>query len=94
MMHIDDTAAEFELAMEGTLCTPAIKPVIADMVMQSGAADEQDDLATMHPLQQSLAELVAYLRPARPGSVRRSRASSSPKTKSISWRCRRIATAW
>lgn len=92
MMQIAEPAADIELAMERPLFTPAIKPVIADIVLQQGEEDIdpsalfeqvvvdkarltrhirhalQDraqitlcDLVAAQPLQQGLAELVAYL---------------------------------
>lgn len=91
-MTIAYAAADIELLMERPLHTPAIKPLIADMTLESGDADVdaaalfsqvvidktslarhirhalQDrsqitlrELCEMKPLQQGLAELVAYL---------------------------------
>jgi hypothetical protein len=91
-MSIADTAADIELPMERPLYTPAIKPLIADIELESGDAEVdaaalysqvvidkaqlarhirqalQDrsqitlhELCEMQPLQQGLAELVAYL---------------------------------
>lgn len=39
VMHIADTAADIELVMERRLHTPAIKPLIADMELESGDAE-------------------------------------------------------
>jgi len=92
VMNIADTAADIELPMERPLYTPAIKPLIADIELESGDAEVdaaalysqvvidkaqlakhirhalQDrsqitlrELCEMQPLQQGLAELVAYL---------------------------------
>lgn len=92
VMSIADTAADIELPMERPLYTPAIKPLIADIELESGDAEVdaaalysqvvidkaqlvrhirqalQDrsqitlhELCEMQPLQQGLAELVAYL---------------------------------
>jgi len=92
VMSIADTAAGIELPMERPLYTPAIKPLIADIELESGDAEVdaaalysqvvidkaqlsrhirhalQDrsqitlhELCRMQPLQQGLAELVAYL---------------------------------
>jgi hypothetical protein len=89
---VADTAADIELPMERPLYTPAIKPLIADIELESGDAEVdaavlyaqividkaqlvrhirhalQDrsqvtlrELCEMQPLQQGLAELVAYL---------------------------------
>lgn len=91
-MDIAESNADIELAMERPLFTPAIKPVIADLALQSGDEDIdpsalfdqvvvdkaritrhirhalQDraqitlsELVSIQPLQQGLAELVAYL---------------------------------
>ncbi len=87
-----ESAADIELPMERPLYTPALKPVIADIVLQAGDADVDADalyaqvvvdhaqltrhirhalqarsqitlreLTELQPLQQGLAELVAYL---------------------------------
>jgi Protein of unknown function (DUF3375) len=92
VMDIADTAADIELPMERPLYTPAIKPLITDIELESGDAEVdaaalysqvvidkaqlasnirhalQDrsqitlrELCEMQPLQQGLAELVAYL---------------------------------
>jgi hypothetical protein len=92
VMNIAGTAADIELPMERPLYTPAIKPLIADIELESGDAEVdaaalysqvvidkaqlarhirhalQDrsqitlhELCKMQPLQQGLAELVAYL---------------------------------
>ena len=92
IMHMAESVADIELAMERPLFTPAIKPVIADLVLQAGDEDIdphalfdqmvvdkarltrhirhalQDraqitlaELVDTEPLQQGLAELVAYL---------------------------------
>ena len=92
VMHMAESVADIELAMERPLFTPAIKPVIADLVLQAGDEDIdpqalfdqvvvdkarltrhirhalQDraqitlaELVDTEPLQQGLAELVAYL---------------------------------
>lgn len=92
LMTIDNASADIELAMERPLHVPAIKPVIANLVLQAGDEDIdaqalfdqvvvdkarlarhirhalQDkgqvslgELVTSQPLQQGLAELVAYL---------------------------------
>lgn len=92
LMEIGDTCASIELAMERPLFTPAIKPIIADLVLQtdddeidSSALFDQvvvdkahlsrhirhalqqhtqislSELVQRQPLQQGLAELVAYL---------------------------------
>jgi len=92
VMSIADTAADIELPMERPLYSPAIKPLIADVTLESGDAAVntavlfsqvvvdraqlerhirhalQDrsqitlrELCEMQPLQQGLAELVAYL---------------------------------
>jgi hypothetical protein len=89
---VADTAADIELPMERPLYTPAIKPLIADIELESGDTEVdaavlyaqividkaqlvrhirhalQDrsqvtlrELCEMQPLQQGLAELVAYL---------------------------------
>ena len=89
---IDDTAADIELPMERPLHTPSIKPLIANVALESGAVELdaavlyaqividkvqlarhirhalQDraqvtlrELCDMQPLEQGLAELVAYL---------------------------------
>jgi hypothetical protein len=92
VMSIADTAADIELPMERPLYTPAIKPLIVDIELESGDAEVdatalysqvvidkaqlarhirqalQDrpqitlhELCEIQPLQQGLAELVAYL---------------------------------
>jgi hypothetical protein len=92
VMEMAESCADIELAMERPLFTPAIKPVIADLALQTGDEDIdpsalfdqvvvdkarltrhirhalQDraqitlsDLVANQPLQQGLAELVAYL---------------------------------
>lgn len=92
VMEIAQAHADVVLAMERPLFTPAVKPVIADLVLQAGEEDIdahalfdqvvvdkaqlnrhirhalQDnaqitlsELVATHPLQQGLAELVAYL---------------------------------
>jgi hypothetical protein len=92
VMRIAETAAAIELPMERPLHTPAVKPLIADIELESGDSDVdaaalysqvvvdkaqlarhirhalQDrsqitlrELTEMRPLQQGLAELVAYL---------------------------------
>jgi len=92
VMEMAEPRADIELAMERPLFTPAIKPVIADLVLQAGDEDIdpsvlfgqvvvdqarltrhirhalQDraqitlsELVLSQPLQQGLAELVAYL---------------------------------
>ena len=38
-MHIDDTAADIELPMERPLCSPALKPIIANQALEAGDAD-------------------------------------------------------
>ena len=91
-MDMAESCADIELAMERPLFTPAIKPVIADLALQTGDEDIdpsalfdqvvvdkarltrhirhalQDraqitlsELVANQPLQQGLAELVAYL---------------------------------
>lgn len=90
--RMSESAADIELPMERPLYTPALKPVIADIVLQAGDADVDADaiyaqvvvdhaqltrhirhalqarsqitlreLTELQPLQQGLAELVAYL---------------------------------
>jgi hypothetical protein len=92
VMEMAESCADIELAMERPLFTPAIKPVIADLALQTGDEDIdpsalfdqvvvdkarltrhirhalQDraqitlsELVATQPLQQGLAELVAYL---------------------------------
>ena len=92
VMEMGAASVDIELAMERTLFTPAIKPVIADLALQAGDEDidpsalfEQvvvdkarltrhirhalqnraqitlSELVASQPLQQGLAELVAYL---------------------------------
>jgi len=92
VMEMAEACADIELAMERPLFTPAIKPVIADLILQAGDEDidpsalfvqvvvdkarltrhirhalqEQaqitlNELVASQPLQQGLAELVAYL---------------------------------
>lgn len=92
VMNIADTAADIELPMERPLYTPAIKPLIANIALETGDAEVdaavlysqvvidkaqlarhirralQDrsqitlrELCELQPLQQGLAELVAYL---------------------------------
>ncbi|WP_374247623.1 DUF3375 domain-containing protein [Thermomonas sp.] len=92
VMEMAESCADIELAMERPLFTPAIKPVIADLALQTGDEDIdpsalfdqvvvdkarltrhirhalQDraqitlsELVANQPLQQGLAELVAYL---------------------------------
>lgn len=92
VMEMAEAQADIELAMERPLFTPAIKPVIADLVLQAGEEniDAQalfdqvvldkarltrhirqalqdktqitlNELVSSQPLQQGLAELVAYL---------------------------------
>lgn len=93
--YIDDTAADFELALERPLFNPPVKPVIDDIELESGEAEvdasalysqiviDKEKLAghlrkalqaraqislrellDLHPLEQGLAELVAYLQMA------------------------------
>ncbi|NNM51227.1 MAG: DUF3375 domain-containing protein [Pseudomonadales bacterium] len=92
MMEMAEYCADVELAMERTLFSPAIKPVIADLALQAGDEDIDpsvlfdqmvldkarltrhirhalqervqitlSELVISQPLQQGLAELVAYL---------------------------------
>lgn len=92
VMEIDDTAAAIELPMERPLHTPPLKPVIANVALESGEADVDAaalfsqvvidkaalsrhvrhalqqysqvslrELCAARPLEQGLAELVAYL---------------------------------
>lgn len=92
VMEMAESTADIELAMERPMFTPTVKPVIADLVLQTGNADIdpsalfdqivvdkaritrhirhalQDraqitlhELVATQPLQQGLAELVAYL---------------------------------
>jgi hypothetical protein len=92
IMEIADTAADIELPMERPLYTPPLKPVIADVALESGDADVDaaalfsqvvidkaalsrhvrqalqqrssvslSELCMTRPLEQGLAELIAYL---------------------------------
>jgi flagellar motility protein MotE (MotC chaperone) len=77
MMEMAQPSADIALAMERPLFTPTVQPVIADLVLQAGDEDidpaklfdqVQDraqitlgELVASQPLQQGLAELVAYL---------------------------------
>ncbi len=93
VMEMAESNADIELAMERPLFTPAIKPVIADLLLQAGDEDidpavlfdqvvvvdkarltrhirhalqdraqvSLSELVAAQPLQQGLAELVAYL---------------------------------
>jgi hypothetical protein len=92
MMEISDTAADIELPMERPLYTPTIKPIIDNILIESGDFDAETsalysqvvvdkaalvlhierslqdksqislrELTELQPLEQGLAELVAYL---------------------------------
>jgi len=63
VMNIADTAADIELPMERPLYTPAIKPLIADIELESGDA-EVDAAALYSQVVIDKAQLVRHIRKA------------------------------
>ena len=114
VMTMAQSCADIELAMERPLFTPAMKPLIADLVLQAGVEDIDpaalfdqvvvdkaqltrhirhalqytaqitlSELVAAQPLQQGLAELVAYLQL---GSQTFSTVVDEDTVESIRWR--------